>query len=517
VPSRPVDQLRGQLPWVAYGAIGVLAFACRLWPVVHGGGLKGADGYDDGVYYGAADAVVSGRVPYRDFVLLHPPLLPYLLVPFVALGRLIGDADGWAVARICFMAAGALSAVLVVRIASRYGRAAGLAGGLVYALWLPAIAAEHTTLLEVLPNTLLLLALAALGARRLASHPAYQLLAGVALSLATSIKIWGIVPLVVVVIWQWIVSGRASAARITAGAAAAGLVVWGPTLVLAPTQMYQMVVRAQLTRSGVKTNIIERFWYFTPLHWLLPAEHGLPQLLLFLALVAVGAVAAVLTWLVPGARIFVVLLLANGLVLLGSPPYFTHYGAFLAPPVALVAGVGTGRLLAQVRARGRAPTRAAAAAMTAAVAVLAYSVATAHFMTPFPAASIRAEVAGSRCVTADAPDALVLTDLMTRDLDRGCPTRIDVSGVTYDSDRMLTSGGTLMPRALNPLWQRDILGYLTSTPRSIVTRAGPDGFSLRSKAELALLKVLLHEDGVTVYAVPHAGARAVPLAVPRAR
>ena len=75
----------------------VLAFAARLWPVLHGGGLFGLAGYDDGVYESAADAVVSGRLPYRDFLLLHPPGLIYLLAPFALLGRVIGDADAWAV------------------------------------------------------------------------------------------------------------------------------------------------------------------------------------------------------------------------------------------------------------------------------------------------------------------------------------------------------------------------------------------------------------------------------------
>ena len=71
--------------------------AARRWP-------KGIDGYDDGVYYSAADAVVAGEAPYRDFVLLHPPGLIYLLTPFAALGPLVGDANGWATARVAMMA-----------------------------------------------------------------------------------------------------------------------------------------------------------------------------------------------------------------------------------------------------------------------------------------------------------------------------------------------------------------------------------------------------------------------------
>ena len=45
-------------------------------------------GYDAGVYYSAADALIHGRTPYRDFLLLHPPGLMLTLTPFAAIGRL---------------------------------------------------------------------------------------------------------------------------------------------------------------------------------------------------------------------------------------------------------------------------------------------------------------------------------------------------------------------------------------------------------------------------------------------
>ena len=46
-----------------------------------------------------------------------------------------------------------------------------------------------------------------------------------------------------------------------------------------------------------------------------------------------------------------------------------------------------------------------------------------------------AELAGARCVAADSAAALVVADVLTRDLRDGCPVVVDVTGLTYDQDR----------------------------------------------------------------------------------
>jgi hypothetical protein len=458
-------------------------------------------GYDDGVYYSAADAVVGGQVPYRDFVLLHPPGLIYLLTPFAALGRAIGDADGWAVARLAMMGVGALSAVLVVLVGRRFGSVAAVGGGLLYAVWPPAINGETSTFLECVPNALLLAALLLLGgdpgARRGRPGPAYPLLAGGALGLALSVKIWGVAPLLVVVAWQLLSAGWRRAALVLAGAAGVAAAVCLPTFVLDPSRMYLLVVSDQLRRSGVHTSLLVRMADFTPVHRLVPHASTAVELTLVLAVAAIALVAAVLAIQRPAARVFVALLAVQGAVLCGSPPYFTHYGAFLAPAVALTAGVGAQQLADRVTApRWRRPVLAGLGAL---VAVVAVPVLTRPFFTPYDGARIGALLAGRRCVTADAPGALALAGLLTRDLDRGCPTRIDVSGVTYNVDAVLGANGHNLPRVRDPLWQKDIIGYLQSGQAAIVTRSAADGLDRASVAALRRMPVLYRAPGVTVY------------------
>ncbi len=134
-----------------------LAFVLRLLPVLNGGGLYGLNDYDDGVYFGAAVALVHGSIPYRDFLLLHPPGILYVLAPFAALGNLVGDATAFAAARLAFMLLGAANAGLVALVAGRIGRRAALFAGVLYAVWPVAANVERTTWLIAPQNTLLLL------------------------------------------------------------------------------------------------------------------------------------------------------------------------------------------------------------------------------------------------------------------------------------------------------------------------------------------------------------------------
>ena len=237
----------------------------------------------------------------------------------------------------------------------------------------------------------------------------------------------------------------------------------------------------------------------TPVHRLAPHASTALELGLVVAVGLVGVAAAVLAVQVPAARVFVVLLAVQGAVLCGSPPYFTHYGAFLAPAVALTAGVGAQGLADRVGLVAPHWRRPVLAGLGALVAVISVPVLVRPFFTPYDGARIGAVLAGRRCVTADAPGALVLAGVLTRNLDRGCPTRIDVSGVTYNVDAVRGADGHNLPRVRDPLWQKDIIAYLESGQAAIVTRSAADGFDRASLAALRRLPVLYRAPGVTVY------------------
>jgi hypothetical protein len=107
------------------------------------------------------------------------------------LGHFTTDQTGFVTAQLLWTALGAVNAALVVDVARRCGLrpSAALAGGLFYALWFGAAAAEYLTRLEPLGNLFLLLALrqCALTRQRTGSAQRQTLLiAGVAAALAAS-------------------------------------------------------------------------------------------------------------------------------------------------------------------------------------------------------------------------------------------------------------------------------------------------------------------------------------------
>ena len=305
--------------------IALLAFVARLLPTLHGGGLGGIDDYDEGVYFAGAQALTAGRLPYRDFVLLHPPGILLLLVPFAALARVVSDHRAFELARLAFMALGSLNAALTAAVARRArlgGPAAAVVAGVLYAVWPPAIDAESSTLLTPLNTLGLLIALLLLYRRT--ARPSDEFLAGVALGAAAAVKIWGVVPLVVMLGWELVRLRGGAAARVALGAAAGVAVVCLPFFLAAPGAMFRMVVLDQLERGEANPGAgrrlsgilgLERFGAGArPPFWLLIAAA-----VLLCALVVAGALID-RAWLVAALLAAIVTLLMAGAQLLRALP-----------------------------------------------------------------------------------------------------------------------------------------------------------------------------------------------------
>ncbi len=134
-PGRGAPPARALLLVVAGAA--VLAAGVRAVVLSHSGGLSGLLGYDQGVYFSAAEALVWGRLPYRDFLFLHPPGVVVALAPLGVLARLTHDSWGIEVARVTAVLLGAANAGLVALAARRAGPVAAATAGAFYAVWRP--------------------------------------------------------------------------------------------------------------------------------------------------------------------------------------------------------------------------------------------------------------------------------------------------------------------------------------------------------------------------------------------
>lgn len=466
-------------------AVTALAFVVRLVPALRGGGLTGATNYDPSVYYAAAVGLASGRLPYRDFLLLHPPGILILLQPFALLGQWVGEPLAFAVARTSFMVIGSASAAVVFLLLRPHGAAAALVGAGCYAVNPAAAHVERATWLEAPASLMLVLALLALRPATGRAPARRFVLAGALLGFAGLVKLWGFALLVAVVVWVLLREGLRAAMSCLLGtllAAAAALTPFAPAI----GALWQDVVAAQVQRPPTRSDPVVRGLSILGFDQASAAAVPLlAALALFTATLVIGTIAAR----TPAGGLPVALAAVTVSVLLLSPAWYPNYAAFAAAPLALVAGVATGATTTLA-----VPARAVTVGTAGVVVVLG---AAAHLGStdgyPFPGTQLGAVLdARPGCVTTDHPLALILSDRLRPDLREGCPLVVDLSGYIH-----------VLPgenrRSRNPAFQETMMGYL-SGGRSTVIMSGlwPRDFSPESRAIVESWPVVGMAGDVTV-------------------
>lgn len=476
----------------ALALIGAVAFVVRLSIMVRGGGLTGIGSYDDGVYYAAADALVHGRMPYRDFLLIQPPLIAVVTAPFAAIGAALSDPAGFALARLAFIGIGAANAVLCGWILRRFGWTAAVIGGLGYALFHPAVYAERSVLLEPLGTSGVLVAVLLL--QRAAVHPRFALLAGVAAGLSTGAKIWYVVPALLLLAMT-----RPQRLHYLIGVAIGGCAIYLPFLAVAPQRMVQQVILDQLGRAtGTTAGTWTRVQQVVGAHTTLGISGSFIAAVLSL-LVLAAIVTALVT---PNARTFGILAVGTVTVLLLTPSWFVHYAALTAPPIALCVGVAAARAVSIFPERRTRITLIALIVLGITGANEANDRHPVDVRTPAGVAAASAHVQG--CVTSDDPGALIEMNMLTRDLtDPSCTVWPDVTGWTYDPhDDLRGNDGFIVNRLRNPPWQRDVVAYLESGQATIRIRHAT-GYTRASKRVIDAGSILFHEGRFVVHSTHH--------------
>jgi len=416
--------------WLA--VIVVAGAVLRAAPWLRPNTLLGVMEYDDGVYYGAARALLHGMVPYRDFTVLHPPLTSVLLLPAALVGAGFGDPAGMAAARIEVLLAECVNVwlvyVLVRRIASgtdRTHRIAPLAAAAVYAVAPGAVAAGHTVLLEPLTNLFVLSAMALLLRRTPTTRAAAA--GGALLAAALGVKIFAAVYVVVAVGWIACVA-RDRLLPMVAGFVGMGAAVFGPFVALAgPSVVWRDVVTTQLTRpsdgaASTRSRVLSLF-----------GTTGVP---VWLGLLVAASCVVAGGWATTEARkqragfppqlwAWSAVAILAGAAFLRSPSFFAHYAGFFAAPFAVTVGIISG-LVPDRRLLLRAVAIAAVSALlVVATAASVRSDVRVHGG-PSLAAATRT-IPSNACVYTDAVSLVIAADRF-RLPDPTCPGWIDGRG-----------------------------------------------------------------------------------------
>jgi AcrR family transcriptional regulator len=350
-PDAGVPLGRIETPRLVYAVIAVATAAAaflRFYQLTRPGYLLGVTEYDDGVQFGDAVRLVSGVIPYRDFVVMQPPGSIVLIAPVALLAKVTGTAWGLAIARLLTAAADtACVALLGLLVKHRGPVAAGIACG-IYAVYPDALVAAHTFLLEPWMNLFCLIGALLVfdgdhfaEGRRLAWG-------GVAFGFAAAVKLWALVPLAVVGL---LMVRRPRRLGLVAGGAVAGLAVPVlPFLIMAPAGLTTDVVTSQFARANVKhPSPLPRLTDLAGLSLFphLSSRASALILLIVVAVVAIGYIAA--CW--AGGRLPTALdwyaligLAAVTGMLLWPFGYWSHYGAVAGPFIALVLALPAGLL-----------------------------------------------------------------------------------------------------------------------------------------------------------------------------
>jgi alpha-1,2-mannosyltransferase len=454
----------------------LLALALRVYQLVRPGHLLGVGDYDEGADFGSAVLLTRGGLPYRDFIMLHPPGIVLLMTPAALLSPLAGTAWAIATARIFTIAASAGAVVLGGLIVRHRGLFAVVAACGLIAIYPGNVQAAHVVLLE---PWLVLFCLAAVALAFDGDSPASSgrlTWSGVAIGFAAAVKLWAVIPAVVLLVI--LAARRRHAVRYLAGLAAGFLIPVLPFAAMAPGRFYDDVVKAQLVRTSARTPLSYRLDQLAGLGWL-PAGLAAHIVAVVVAVIAVAGVATLTgAWLAahrkpPALEWFAVA--AAGLVaaaFLVPDNFYYHYAAFFGPFLALAIALPAARLAGNAdheeKGPGNSPEpqpplgrpgrlrRAGAGAVAVAVVILPIAVPRAESV---PGSTDSAAIAvitrvipPGACVVSDQASVLISADRFVSSVP-GCLQVVDGFGASYAlAGRPTSAAGANL--AVAELWKR---------------------------------------------------------------
>jgi Glycosyltransferase family 87 len=327
-------------------SLAALSLSLSLWELTFPGFFSWSD---SGMYFAASFRLVSGVIPYRDFLFVQPPGILLVMSPLTALSRVVGTRDGFEIARVLSCVVTGVNVGLLAWLVRHRGRAAMVLAGL--GLALSPVTFWVSTSLKLEPYCMLFVLLGAivvLSGQRREDHDTRSLvLGGLLLGAAGLVKLWAVFPFLALVVtlvapcrrrvWVFIASAAGSFALVSA-----------PFFIMAPSRFLSQVFVDQLSRTGVSTSHLGVYLRVIVLSGLSAAPgYASSRTLFAVAGAAVLAVAGAFVLGVRRTEVDLFLLLASVLVvaaLLIAPITYAYYGYFALPFLSGLLAVSIARL-----------------------------------------------------------------------------------------------------------------------------------------------------------------------------
>ncbi|HEX7996005.1 MAG TPA: glycosyltransferase family 87 protein [Streptosporangiaceae bacterium] len=433
-------------PWgitVVITTLTLLAVGLRLYDLSRPGFLLGINEYDEGTDFGSAVRLVHGALPYREFIMVHPPGITLLMFPVALATKAAGTQAGLAVARVITALAGAAAVPAAGLLTRHRGLFSVLVTCGVLTIFPDSVLASRTVLLEPwLVLFCLLGALALFDGDKVTTSTRRLLLSGVLFGFAGSVKVWAILPVVVILV---LIARRPRQAAVYAGGVMLGFCVPVlPFALSAPANFYRSVIAAQLFRTdiapisqGYRLQQLLGLSHFRQMASPPLVSISIVVVLLIIAVTVFGSWLAhspppALDWFAAGTCALV------AAAFLRPADFYYHYSAFFVPFLALVLALPASRLLAALPGgRGhfywlRNATVTTGAAAIAVLTVFQAIVESHNYTSGPPAeiAAVRQLIPPGACVASDQASFTIAIDRFVSTAPR-CSLMIDGLGTDY--------------------------------------------------------------------------------------
>jgi hypothetical protein len=452
----------------------LVALGMRLYQFSRPGVLMGVTEYDDGPYFGSALRLVNGVLPYRHFLIVQPPGITVLMLPVALLSKVAGTgtASAMAAGRILTAVAGGAGVAVAGLLVRHRGIFATVVACGILAVYPDGIEASHTVLVEPwLVLFCLIGAVAVFDGDRLTTSTRRLAWGGAAFGFAGAVEAWAIVPVLVIAALALRLPQRRVIIYL-AGVAAGFLAPVLPFGILAPVQLYQGVITAQIgTRvRAVRVPIWQRLKDLTGLANIHGATHVILLVTAVLIMVALLGGLLLVTLSAHGRPlaldVFAVVTAILVVAMFMAPDQFHyHFGGFLAPFLALGLALPASRLLTgpwRAADSGRAFSPAAtwcAAGLAALVVIGMAGVQTRWEGKQGPKVPIalinsaRRLIPPGACVLTDEVSLTIMADRFISNVP-ACPVFLDSTGtdLALSHGRLPGTGAAGSP-ALGALWR----------------------------------------------------------------